>query len=279
MTLIKQQILSDANWSEYFEGNKLYGDDFTLSEITQWYNDEAEAYANLGSKDRDTYLYEYHNQNILNGFKYFKDILKFNNVLGIGSAYGDEFLPIIDRINKLTILEPSDTLKSDRIGSITPTYLKPNIDGSLNFADETFDLIICFGVLLHIPNVTYVFKELLRVLSPGGVLLLKEPINSMGDWREKRKGLTKNERGISLSFFNNIFKENNVEVVSISLIDTFFIYKVLSKFFKIDMTSRLYVKFDKILSFLLSWNIHYHRKMKCQKIGPGAVFYVLRKSK
>lgn len=277
MTFIKQQIHSDVNYSEYFEGNKLYGDDFTLSEITQWYNDETEAYANLGSKDRSAYLYEYHNQNILNGFKYLKDNLKFNNVLGIGSAYGDEFFPIKNRIDKLTILEPSDNLKSVRIGNIIPTYSKPNIDGSISFDENSFDLITCFGVLHHVPNVSFVLNELIRVLSPGGFLLLKEPISTMGDWRKPRPGLTKNERGIPVKFFDDIFKHHKVEIVSKTFIDSLYIYKILRKLFRIDMNTRTYVMLDKFISLLFSWNLHYHRTSNYQKIAPGAIFYVIRK--
>jgi SAM-dependent methyltransferase len=255
----------------------LYGDNFTLEEIEQWYLEESEAYANLGNKNSSDYLYKYHNLNKLNGFNYLKKDCKFDNAMGFGSAYGLEFLPIIEKIEKITILEPSENLKSNKIGNIIPTYLKPNINGSIGFDDATFDLITCFGVLHHIPNVSFIVSELIRVLMPGGYFLIKEPISTMGDWQFPRPGLTKNERGIPVKFLDNIFKKSNVEIVSKTFIDSLFVYKILSKLFKIEMNTRTYVKFDKFISRLFSWNLHYHRISNFQKIAPGAVFYVIKK--
>lgn len=37
---------------EYFNGEKLYGDDFSFDEIKTWYEEESEGYANLGSKNK-----------------------------------------------------------------------------------------------------------------------------------------------------------------------------------------------------------------------------------
>jgi 2-polyprenyl-6-hydroxyphenyl methylase/3-demethylubiquinone-9 3-methyltransferase len=38
--------------------------------------------------------------------------------------------------------------------------------------DETFDLILCWGVLMYVPSVEWVFSELVRTLRPGGTLVL-----------------------------------------------------------------------------------------------------------
>ena len=46
--------------SIYFSGEKLYGDDFTLNQIEEWYKDEQEGFANLGPKDRQNYRYGWH---------------------------------------------------------------------------------------------------------------------------------------------------------------------------------------------------------------------------
>jgi hypothetical protein len=53
---------------EYFDGNKLYGNDYSLEKIKQWYDEEAEGYANLGSKNKSSYFYAYHNMNEIHGF-------------------------------------------------------------------------------------------------------------------------------------------------------------------------------------------------------------------
>lgn len=45
---------------------------------------------------------------------------------------------------------------------------------SLSFADETFDCILCWGVLMHIPDIELAIAELSRVLKPGGTLVISE---------------------------------------------------------------------------------------------------------
>src|SRR5471030_1617367 len=95
---------------KYLAGEAVYGDDFTIGQIQQWYDEETEAYADLGSKDAEEYVYGYHELNKLHGFKYLEG-KKFENVLGLGAAWGHEFFSIIDRITNLYIVEPSDKLR------------------------------------------------------------------------------------------------------------------------------------------------------------------------
>ncbi len=258
---------------KYLAGELLYGDDFDDREIEQWYNEEKEAYAELQSKEK--YVYAYHESNRLNGFEHIKSE-HFENVLGFGSAYGEELQPVLHKIKNITIIEPSDQLVSEKIGNIVPHYQKPEISGKLTFADSTFDLVTCFGVLHHIPNVTTVINELIRVTKPGGYLLIKEPINTMGDWTEKRHGLTKNERGIPEKYFEKIFN-GKVDIVKKTYIDTLSVYKILKKFFNLDFDSKKYTKIDRIVSKFLSWNSTYHRTGNFRKLAPAGIFYVLIK--
>lgn len=44
----------------------------------------------------------------------------------------------------------------------------------LSFPDETFDYILCWGVLMHIPEVEKAISELDRVLKKGGNLIISE---------------------------------------------------------------------------------------------------------
>ncbi len=124
--------LQQSKTDEYFAGQILIGDDYSLDQIQDWYQQESEAYANLGSKDKKNYSYSYHNQNILNGFNCLGKEGKYDNALGFGSAYGYEFFPIITQIRKLTIVEPSDNLRSDKIGDLIPVYVKPTATGLYN---------------------------------------------------------------------------------------------------------------------------------------------------
>lgn len=45
---------------------------------------------------------------------------------------------------------------------------------SLSFRDGSFDYIVCWGVLMHIPDVETALSELARVLRPGGLLVVSE---------------------------------------------------------------------------------------------------------
>jgi len=262
---------------QYLSGEKLYGDDLTPEEIQKWYQEESEAYANLGAKDASTYVYEYHALNRWYGFRKLKG-LRFRNAMGFGSAWGHEFIPLAHRIDNLTIVEPSDHMISEHIGSLEPVYVKPTVTGDLPFSDNSFDLITCFGVLHHIPNVSFVLHEIIRVLEPGGHLLLREPVNSMGDWRQPRPNLTKHERGIPLKVFREIFDREPVEIVSCHLLftATSFIDRVL-KLKKPLFTRSWYIYIDDLVSYLLKGNIKYHATRKRERIAPSNVFYLVRK--
>ncbi len=261
--------------NRFFKDIELYGDDFSLSELQKWCGEEEEGYAKLIQGEEYTYQYQYMNE--FYGFRYIADIATFKNVLGFGSAFGHEFMPIISRIQNLTIIEPSEYLHSSILGQLVPRYIKPNIDGVLNFPDSSFDLITCFGVLHHIPNVTAVLTEIICVLEPHGILLLREPIRAMGDWRFPRKGLTKNERGIPHSYFERFFRNSHVEVVKRSFCDSNFAFQALNKLFTVRRDTHSYQVFDSLVSKLFRWNVHYHPTLAIQKIAPASIYYVVRR--
>jgi ubiquinone/menaquinone biosynthesis C-methylase UbiE len=45
---------------------------------------------------------------------------------------------------------------------------------NLSFPDDHFDLVLCWGVLMHIPDIERALDELVRVTKPGGYLVLEE---------------------------------------------------------------------------------------------------------
>src|SRR6185436_18728119 len=51
---------------------------------------------------------------------------------------------------------------------------------ALPFPDGSFSLVTCQTVLIHVADVRAALAELLRVLAPGGLLLLAEPNNLAG---------------------------------------------------------------------------------------------------
>lgn len=261
----------------YLSGNKLFGDDFSLKQIEEWFESERDGYANLGAKEKSKYNYVYHGLNKELGFKYIHKRV-INKALGIGSAYGEEFLPIINKIENITILEPSNAFKQNtKIAGVPCEYVMPDFSGDMSFKTCRFDLIICLGVLHHIPNVSYVLKECHRVIEKGGIMLLREPIVSMGDWTNKRKGLTKNERGIPYQLFKEIILNAGFKIKNEKFFDFPAFIKILN-FFKINaFSSRFLTKMDTFICMLFKWNINYHPKNTFQKFRPASVYFVLEK--
>jgi SAM-dependent methyltransferase len=265
---------------KYASGSVVRGDDFTPAQIKEWYNQEAEAYADLGSKEYDKYSYGYHALNNLHGYKYLPSTLKIQNALGFGAAWGHELYPVVDKIANLYIIEPSDNLRSEKVKNLTPIYSKPTVEGNIEFDDNFFDLVTCFGVIHHVPNVSTVIKELYRVTKPGGYILLREPVISMGDWTKARKGLTANERGIPLNKFMAIFTDLKAEIVheGLCFCMTAFFQRSWEKISKTPIyTYKSYMLLDKYLSKLFSGNLHYHATKKMERIAPQSVFYVIKK--
>jgi SAM-dependent methyltransferase len=268
---------------DYFDGQKLYGDDFSIDKITQWYKEEEEGYSKIDSRelqllDKGIYLYE--NINKVHGYKYLDKNRIYKNVLGIGSATGHEFLPILDRIENLYILEPSDKLQGQKINNKKINYIKPEINGDMVFEDDFFDLATCFGVLHHIPNVSHVMSEIYRVTNKDGIFLLREPIVSMGDWRIERAGLTKNERGFPKELLKSKVNELGYEVIKESYcftLSSFISNATKNIFSKPIFAYKTYVYFDKFVSKLLKWNIKYHTENKFRRLYPQSVYFVLKK--
>ena len=262
-----------STFEKYADGKALYGDDFSSEEIEAWFRDEREGYANLEYEFRPG-LYSYHALNWRHGFRHLPEH-RFEHVLCLGGGYGDELQPVLDRVGRVTIIEPSDTFSNPRF-----EYVKPCASGRMPFADRTFDLITCFGVLHHIPNVSTVMRELARCTMPGGWLLIREPSHSMGNWDQPRLGLTRRERGIPLPVMRRIVTEAGLQVVRERRC-SFPLTVRLERFRKKGnyvFNSPWITAFDDYLSNLPVWPTQYHAKNFFQKLRPWNVFLVLSKT-
>ena len=254
---------------ECLDGTKLYGDDFSSGQIAAWFSEEKEATTVIrGAK----WKYPYHALNIFHGYEKLPD-QRFSNVLSLGGGDGSEFLPLIERLGKITILEPSENLQP----VVRANFIVPSVDGSIPFPDDTFDLVTVFSVLHHVPNVSAVIKELYRCTSPSGSLLLREPIISMGDWRKPRVGLSKHERGIPLHLLRRFIRTAGFRIVSESKCCFTPILFLNRKFHTDAYNSQLVVILDWIISKFPFWPRKYHGETFLSKIRPTGVFYVLRK--
>jgi len=263
----------------YFTGEKLYGDDFSSDQIYEWFVDEAERFTNLGAKEKCQYSYGYHQLDQIHAFRFIR-ARRFNHALGIGAAYGDEFKPIAGNIARITILEPSDTFSGvTEIFGIPCEYKRPSIIGDIEFESNHFDLITSLGVIHHIPNVSHVLAECYRCLDAGGIMLLREPIASLGDWRKPRKGPTRRERGIPLRIMDNMIKNIGFKIIRRSLCNFSPIPAILNKLgLRIHTYNNMPLTVvDALLSKAFSWNNSYHRTRLYKKFAPSLAYYVLEK--
>ncbi len=259
------------------QGEQIWGDNFDASEIESWYQSEREAYANLGARDRSSYRYRYHALNELFGFSRLPKEGTFDQVLGFGSAYGDELLPIVHRIKGISIVDPSDAFAGSEIFGVPARWVKPASDGKLPLLTSSVDLVTCFGVLHHIPNVSAVLGEIARVMKPGSFALIREPIVSMGDWRKARKGLTNRERGLPLRPFRDSLSRAGLAERSLHLCGFQPMMALLSCFGVNPYGYRYLCRVDQFLAQLSKPLYRYHARYFFQKIRPSFAFLVLEK--
>jgi len=175
-------------------------------------------------------------------------------------------------------LDPSSEFAAHHVlEGIPVTYLAPRIDGVMDFPDNSFDLITCFGVLHHIANVSKVLAECYRCLIPGGVMLCQEPIVAQGDWRRPRPGLTKNERGIPLAVFDKMVRDAGFLVERKSLFDFSPFVRLMHNIGLPVFANPVTTRIDSVLARVFSFNTRYFRVKLLEKIGPASAFFVLRK--
>ena len=270
---LRQQ--TPASLGEFYSGRKLWGDDFGLEEIREWYGLEENACFEIYDQGRrrmpnNDYLHWHH------GYRWsMNERNTLGKVLGLGSGNGEEFRPVRRWIEHLYIVESAAGYFHN---DITTTYVKAQMDATLDFADDFFDTAVNIAVLHHIPNVSRVLRELYRVLKPGGICLVKEPITTLGDWRPPRKkGLAPCERGFPRDLFCQMIGQVGFEIVRKHYFE-FPPLRHLRDRGGIDTyNSKIWTGLDNLCCRLTAWNYRYHRVNWFQKLAPSYVFLVLRK--
>lgn len=127
---------------QYFACELLYGDDFSEAEIEEWFRDERLGYYELVTNGDGEFQYGYHALDMFHGFRYLPS-KTWCQVLGIGSAFADELLPILPRISHITILEAAPGFVVKDIRGVPVRYVEPSPTGIFPFPDSHFELITC----------------------------------------------------------------------------------------------------------------------------------------
>src|SRR5437660_2030904 len=115
---------------KYLSGAYLIGDDYGPEELARWYADEKEGYAELGACNAELYQYSYHSWNQYHAFRHLPS-RTFGRVLGFGSAYGDELIPLLGRVGAVTIVDPSDSFVRSHLDGVSVQYVRPSPNGVL----------------------------------------------------------------------------------------------------------------------------------------------------
>lgn len=260
----------------YLRGKRVYGDDFSPAQIKEWYEQEEQGYYDL-TRTHGVYRYGYHALNRLHGFAHLQR-RTFDCCVALGCARGDDVAPLAPQVRKFIAIEPAEQWWSDNIGGSPAAFVRPAVSGDIALPDSAADLATCLGVLHHIPNAGHVLGEIARVIKPGGVFLMREPILTMGDWRRPRRGLTRNERGFPLAWLDEKITDAGFRVLKRRLC-MFPGTRRIGRVLRVGSTynNRALTVLDWFVSSTLTWNVHYHRDTIFKKIAPSCVFYVLEK--
>jgi len=266
----------------YFSGQRLYGDDLKGAELADWFASEESGYHDIRTQQdiltqQGEYVYEYHYINYWYGYRNLP-VRSFNLALALGCAQGDDISAIASKVERVVAIEPARVWWRDSIAGTPTCYMAPQVSGDIDLAAAAVDLAIAFGTLHHIPNVSHTIAELSRVMAPGGVLLLREPISSMGDWRKPRTGMTQNERGIPVEWMLRALGRNGFRVKQATLCIHPLTVRIARGIKARNPFNRpAFVWLDAALSVMTSWNRHYFREPFWKKVAPGSCFYFVER--
>jgi ubiquinone/menaquinone biosynthesis C-methylase UbiE len=126
---------------------------------------------------------EPHVKQILNNISY-------SRVLDAGTGTGRHTLKLAQPGIRVTAIDDSHEMlavareKANRSG-LEIDFHQASLESPLPFNDEAFDLVLCSLVLTHIQNLANVVKELYRVCSEGGYILITDfhPDSLAQGWR------------------------------------------------------------------------------------------------
>jgi SAM-dependent methyltransferase len=102
-------------------------------------------------------------------------------ILDIGCGDGSLSLPLLNASNRLTLVDISEQM-TRRAGARVPKALAGNVtliaDSYEAVGDaERYDIVLCVGVIAHVPSVDALFAKIAAVLKPGGRLIVETTPN------------------------------------------------------------------------------------------------------
>ena len=145
---------------------------------------------------RNLKFYDYAFDKILKTIGLKKD----SKILDAGCGNGVHSIRLADRGFSVTSIDfSSEALKlaEDKIiekGFESQITLKKDNLLSLSFSSSNFETILCWGVLMHVPDIAKALSELVRVLKKDGYLILSENNKSSVQTYFAKKWKSKNSK-------------------------------------------------------------------------------------
>ena len=103
------------------------------------------------------------------------------NVLDIGCGDGSLSLPLLNQSTHITLVDISDQMIA-QVRKKVPGPLVSNVNllnGSFEIISDDLqcDVVICVGVVAHVPDVALLWRKISNVLKPGGLLIIETTPN------------------------------------------------------------------------------------------------------
>jgi ubiquinone/menaquinone biosynthesis C-methylase UbiE len=106
----------------------------------------------------------------------FRKIGEVGNLLEIGGGFGRLIPSYLSLARKICLIDPSESLlsiaKKKYQDKKQISFQKASLP-NLPFQDSNFQTVVIVRVTHHLPDLKLVFKEVYRVLEPGGFLILE----------------------------------------------------------------------------------------------------------
>ena len=109
--------------------------------------------------------------------------MSFTSVLDIPCGTGAISLPVLNRTQKLTLIDISSNMLSLAKSNIPAEAMHKVefLNGDffeMELPEQSYDLIICLGLLAHVNSPEQLLKKVVKLLKPGGSLIIQNTDSS-----------------------------------------------------------------------------------------------------
>src|SRR5512138_3413502 len=120
-------------------------------------------------------------------FDWFAPILPRGRTLDAGCGIGQHAI----RLRRRGFAVAAVDFSPDRVAAARDNIARQGLDipvsrgvvTRLRFAERSFDAVLCWGVLMHVPDVGGAIAELCRVAKPGGrIAIYENSVRSINSW-------------------------------------------------------------------------------------------------